>query len=105
MEKVKVFKLINGEEIIAEVLSEETNVGVRRVKISNPIRIVVLPNRSDPKSPTVGFAPWLEFTDDKTFTLDMANVLVIMDPIKEFKTQYSSMISGLFLPSSNKLLV
>lgn len=105
-QNIKILKLINGDEIIAEVLDSGAALSgdKTKVRITNPVRIVIVPTRTDPKSPTVGFAPWPEFTEEKTFTLDKSHVLVIMDPLKEFITQYSSLMSGIVLPS-NKLVI
>jgi hypothetical protein len=97
---VKILKLITGEELLAKVLPSSTNV----IKMENPVRIVVMPNKLDPKTPNVGFAPWAEFSDDKIFEIDKSHVLAIITPISQFTTQYSSMFSGLVLPTSNLLV-
>ena len=97
---VKIIKLLTGEDILAEVPLEN----VDPLVIKNPVRIIVMPNKIDPKTPNIGFAPWAEFSDDKTFTLDKANIIVIMNPIKEFIQQYNSMFGGLVLPTSNLLV-
>jgi hypothetical protein len=93
---VKIVKLINGEEIIAKVLPSSGMI----VKIENPVRIVVMPNKLDPKTPNVGLAPWAEFSDEKVFELDKSHVLCIMIPVKEFVNQYNSIFGGLVLPNS-----
>lgn len=94
--KIKILKLITGEEILGELLDLNFT-----VQVKNPVRIVVLPNKIDPKTPSVGFAPWAEFSDQKTFTLDKNHVLCIIDPINEFINQYNGMFGGLVLPSSS----
>jgi len=96
---IKIVKLINGEEIIAKVLPSSGLI----VKIENPVRIVVMPNKLDPKTPNVGLAPWAEFSDEKVFELDKSHVLCIMTPVKEFVNQYNSIFSGLVLPNSGLL--
>jgi hypothetical protein len=96
---VKLIRFVNGEEIIAEVLSDTTN-----LVIKNPVRVVVMPTKSDPKMPTVGFAPWADFSDDKEFTLDKHHVLVIMNPITEFRNQYNGMFGGIVAPSSKLIM-
>ena len=96
---VKIIKLVNGDELLAEITTT-TDV----LKMKNPVRIVVMPNKLDPKTPNIGFAPWAEFSDDKSFTLDMAHVLCIITPINQFVTQYNAMFSGLVLPTSNLLV-
>lgn len=102
---VKIIKLLTGEELIAKVLPSSDSV----VILQNPVRIVVIPPdprmQFDPKkSSNIGLAPWAEFTDDKEFVLDKSHVLAIMNPIKEFATQYSSMFGGLVVPTTNLIL-
>ena len=96
----KLVRLLNGEEIIAEVLPSSDTV----VRVKNAVRIVVIPNKLDPKQPSVGFAPWAEFSEDKIIDLDKSHVIAIMTPIKEFANQYAGMFSGIVMPSS-KIIV
>jgi len=98
---VKILRLVSGEELLGEVLVNEV---VGELMIKNPVRIVVMPNKLDPKTPNVGFAPWAEFTDQKSFKLDMSHILCIMEPIKEFINQYNTMFGGLVVPSSNLIM-
>lgn len=97
---IKIVRLINGEELLGEILPSTDVV----CKMKNPVRIVVMPNKLDPKTPNVGFAPWAEFSDDKEFTIDKRHVLAIINPIKEFVNQYNSMFGGLVVPTSNLIL-
>lgn len=99
---IKIIKLITGEELLAEVTISSPI--PTSITLKNPVRIVVMPNKVDPKTPNVGFAPWAEFSEDKTFDLDKAHVLAIINPIKEFVNQYNSMFGGLVVPSSNLIL-
>ena len=97
---IKIVKLLTGEEILAKVLPSSDHV----VIMENPVRIVVMPNKIDPKTPNIGFAPWAEFSDDKTFTIDKSHVVVIMTPIKEFVNQYNTMFGKLVTPQSGLIL-
>jgi len=97
---VKLVRLINGEELISEVISN----GESSIIIKNPVRVVVVPTKTDPKTPTVGFAPWVDFSDDKQFTLDKRHVLVLMSPIQEFVNQYNGMFGGIVAPSSKLIM-
>lgn len=98
---VKMIKLINGEDIITEIIVDGGNF----VKFKNPLRVVLLPTKSDPKTPTVAFTPWAEFYDEKEFTLDKSHILVIASPVKEFINQYNSVFGGIVTPQSNKLIL
>jgi hypothetical protein len=99
--QVQLVRLINGEELLGKILSTTSDV----VLIQNPVRVIVMPNKIDPKTPNVGFAPWAEFTEDKSFDIDKRHVLCIMNPVKEFINQYNSMFGGLVLPTNSNLLV
>jgi hypothetical protein len=98
---IKLIRLITGEEIIATIISSEFGV----VKFENPIRIVVIPGKSTPNNPTIGFAPWAEFTDDKEFTIDKNHVLAIMEPIKQFVDQYKSTFSKIIQPQTSGIIL
>jgi hypothetical protein len=97
---VKILKMISGEELLAEVVAQT---GTELV-IKNPVRVVVMPSKSNPQTPTVGFAPWAEFSEDKEFTIHMAHVIVTMKPVQEFINQYNSMFGGIVAPSP-KLII
>lgn len=97
---IKIIKLITGEELLGEILPSSEVI----CKVKNPVRIVVMPNKIDPKTPNIGFAPWAEFSDDKEFILDKSHVLAIMTPINEFVNQYNTMFGGLVVPKSNLII-
>lgn len=98
---IKIIKLITGEELLAEAVINEV---VGELMIKNPVRIIVMPNKIDPKTPNIGFAPWAEFSDDKQFKLDMSHVVAIMTPIKEFVNQYNTMFGKLVVSTNNLIL-
>ena len=100
MVDIKIIKLVSGEELLAKVLPSSADV----LKIENPVRIVVMPNKIDPKTPNIGFAPWAEFSDDKVFELDKRHVLAVISPIREFTNQYNAMFGKLVVPTSNLIL-
>ena len=99
MANIKVLKLVTGEEVLTELLENGDKLTMR-----NATRIVVMPNKIDPQQPNVGLAPWAQFSDDKDISIDRSHVIAIMEPIKEFKTQYQAAFSGLALPQS-KLII
>ena len=97
---IKILKLITGEELVSEVINDEGST----LKIKNPVRIIMMPNKADPKTPSVGLAPWAEFSEDKEIVLYKSHVLCIMTPIREFINQYNSIFGGIVLPSSKLIL-
>lgn len=100
---VKLIRMLTGEDIIAEVISDAIN--SQKILIKNPVRVMLIPNKSTPQTPTVGFAPWFEFTEDKNFELDMTHVLCIMTPLKEFVNQYNATFSGIITPKTSGLIL
>jgi hypothetical protein len=93
--KIKLLKLTNNLDILCEVVSETEQM----LRIRHPIRVVTVPNKAAPAAPTVGFAPWVEYTSDDIFTLDKSHVMIVMNPITEFVDQYNSMFSKIIVPS------
>lgn len=98
---VKIIRMLNGEDLLGEVIVNEV---IGYVMIKNPVRIIVMPNKIDPKTPNVGFAPWAEFSEQKEFKLDTDHIVCIMDPIKEFVNQYNSMFGGIVVPSPSLII-
>lgn len=96
---IKIIKLVTGEELLSNVVDTGAT-----VRLTNPVRIVVMPNKLDPKTPNIGFAPWAEFSEDKEIVIDKSHVLAIITPIKEFINQYNTMFGGLVVPTSNLIL-
>lgn len=97
---LQILKMISGDELLAEIIGQtETH-----LTIKNPVRVVVMPTKTNPQTPTVGFAPWADFSDEKQFTIHRAHVIVTMKPVQEFVNQYNTMFSGIVAPSS-KLII
>ena len=93
---VKLIKFLGGEEIIAEVLSDEAT----SLVVKNAVRIVVIPDKIDPKSPQVGLAPYLQFSDSKELTFNKALVVTTAEPLTDFINQYNSLFGGIQLATS-----
>ena len=93
---VKLIKFLGGEEILAEVLSEET----ATLTVKNAVRIVVIPDQLNPKTPQVGLAPYLQFSDDKELTFNRSLIVTTATPHTEFVNQYNSLFGGIQLATS-----
>jgi hypothetical protein len=99
-QNIKLIKLLNGQDIMAEVISQND----KTIRIKNAVAIVVVPSRADPKTPSVGLAPWAEFSDDKEIDVASFHIMCIMNPIKEFISQYNAVFGGIVMPQ-NKLII
>mgnify|MGYP003350603244 CR=1 FL=1 len=98
---LKLIRLINGEELMGEVLAENDT----SITVKSPVRVIIMPTKTDPKTPTVGFAPWIDFSEQKEFTIHKAHVIVTAKPVQEFVNQYNSMFGGIVAPSASKLIL
>jgi hypothetical protein len=98
---IQILKMITGEELLAEIVDRSED---SFITIKNPVRVVVMPTKTNPQTPTVGFAPWAEFSEEKTFTIHKAHVIVTMKPVQEFINQYNSMFSGILLPEKKIII-
>jgi len=99
MANLQILRLITGEEIIGKVISDDD----KEIEIENPIRIVVVPSKADPSNPSVGFAPYTQWTDEKVLTFKHEHVINMVKPINEFVNQYNGMFGGLVVPNSKIL--
>ena len=93
---LKLIRLLNGEELMAEVVRD----GKDSLDIKNPVRIMVVPNKTDPSNPNVGLAPFMQFSDDKELTLNRYCVITIATPLKEFVNQYNTIFGGIVVPDT-----
>ena len=93
---IKLIKFLGGEEIIAEVLSED----ITSINVKNAVRVVVIPDQLNPKSPQVGLAPYLQFSDTKELTFNRNLVVTTAAPLVDFVNQYNSLFGGIQLPTS-----
>lgn len=95
-QNVKLAKLIDGTEILAEIIIKDAS----SVTVRNPVRVIVVPSKTDARTPTVGFAPWAEFSEEKEFTIHRAHIITLMVPVKDFVNQYNSIFGGIITPTS-----
>lgn len=93
---VKLIKFLGGEEIVAEVVSETDNT----IEVKNAVRIVVIPDQLNPKSPQVGLAPYLQFSDTRELTFNRNLVVTTAVPLTDFLNQYNSLFGGIQIPNS-----
>jgi hypothetical protein len=102
MMNIKAFKLINGEEVLAEVENESEF----DYHIVNPVGIAVM--RGQDGRPNVGFAPFPIHAEQKSgskMTLAKMNVVYEYVPAEDFISNYNSIFgSGIVLPKKDLIL-
>ena len=97
---VKNLRLLGGEDILGEIVSETPEA----VTVKNPVRVMLVPSKTDPKQPSIGFANYCEWSEDKEITINKSLVVTQLTPVSEFLNQYNSIFGGIQVPT-NKLIV
>lgn len=100
MSNVKLFKLVTGEEILAEVVSKPSLASDGYV-LKNCIRIVYYDTG---KGVSTGFAPFLPMSADEQISLKNSSVLVEVTPKDEVLAEYTRIFSGIVIPSNQSII-
>ena len=90
---VKLLRIITGEEVLAEVLSEDAS----SVTVQNGL--VVLPNANG-----VGFAPWATVIskENKEITLSREHLVYVVDCDDSVQDKYESIFGTIVKPETKK---
>ena len=93
---VKLLRIITGEEVLAEVLSEDE----KTVTVQNGL--VVLPNANG-----VGFAPWATVIskENKEITLSREHLVYVVDCDDSVRDKYESIFGTIVKPETKKLIL
>lgn len=92
---VKLIKFITGEEIIVDVKSLTSDM----VRFDHPIRLIIIPPMGPNEKPKIAFDQYMPYLEDRTFTIDRTQILLIMTPIKQIIEQYETIVKEVLNPS------
>ena len=99
---IKLFKLINGEEVLGELESESETEYV----LSNPVGIAIV--RGKDGQPNVGFAPFPLHAEQKkgeTIAFSKKNVVYSYVPAEDFVNNYNQIFgTGIILPGQQQII-
>jgi hypothetical protein len=88
---VKCFKLISGEELIGDVISDFKDV---ILKVQTPASVHMLPNQNG-TSVSMALMPFLPYADEDTFIIPKEALSVMpFDPSVEFLNRYNQMFGS-----------
>ena len=91
MSNIKAIKLVSGEELVVEIISEEGDL----LTFKNPVACVM--QRSE-KGPMLGFVPWMQAADGP-FTILLEKTIVIAEVADEVRTGYNQIFgAGIVVP-------
>ena len=90
-----VFKLVSGEEVLGKAVLTEDN-GETLSFIQNPVSTVVMNNKDDDgrQVRAVGFAKWMQFSDEDFYILREKDVLTVSSMSKEISFMYEAFIQS-----------
>lgn len=94
--EVKVFKLTNGDEIVAYTSEVMEGLG-KSFKLEKPRAMQIVPTRDGPQA---GLVPWVIAVPDCTITLRQDQFFVMVDAPKEVEDYYMEITSSIKLASS-----
>lgn len=103
-QQVKMIRLFSGELILAKLSSIDFS-DKKTLTLQEPIKIIIVPGRTQNANPTIALLPWNEFSHDKSVDINTDYIVSIETPVKEFVTQYSSVVSGLMIPQAGSSLI
>ena len=97
---VKLIRMCSGEDVIADLIDDKTDMGEDVIVIANPIVAVPTGNGQ------MGFAPWSPLLKGKGEELEVTKkyVVYIADTQEQIEEQYREMFSVLKTPSKKLVL-
>ena len=103
---IKMFRLITGEDIIAEQINDNTE---QNMDIKNAIVLMVIPSRTgNPNEQTMGFAPYPNYLpkdSDITLSINKDNIVFTLSEVDpQFLEQYNQIFAKIIAPS-NKIIL
>jgi hypothetical protein len=99
---IQIVKLINNEEIMADVESDDTN-----LVLTNPVGVAIV--RGQDGRPNVGFAPWPLHAEqsekDTTYSIAKKHVLYYYVPAEDFINNYNQIFgAGIMVPPTKQII-
>lgn len=93
MSNIKAVKLVSGEELVVEIISEEGDL----VTFKNPVA-AVLQRSQQTGGAALGFMPWMHAADGP-FTIDRTKIICMTNVADEVKNGYNQIFgAGIVVP-------
>lgn len=95
---IKVLKMVTGEEVLAEIVSEEAD----RIKVKNPL--IIMMQRTQNGEIGMGFLPYLPYSESRDFEFKVDHIIVCKEVDSELRNQYNNIFGGIITPPKKILL-
>ena len=98
---VKLIRMWSGEDVIADLVDDKSDMGEEVIVISNPIVAIPAGNGQ------MGFAPWSPLLKGKGEEIQVKKsyVVYIAETQEQIEDQYTQMFSTIATPPSKKLIL
>jgi len=83
--QVKIFKLVNGDEVISEYKDDPD---IRRTLFVNPAKVVTIPTEDGGMA--MALVPWCLFSNNEEFSIDNSHIIISVDAPNELYNEYNS---------------
>lgn len=97
MSDLKLFKLLSGEDVLAKVKSETD----ATFEIEDSVLLVMHPTK-DGQSMSVGFAPFLPYSEGG-IVLQKTALAAVTTPNDQLRSEHLRIFSGIVLASANSM--
>lgn len=96
---VKVVKLVSGEEIVCEVLYENS----MDITIKNPLMITMRPTQTGDLQ--IGFIPYAPYLGkNPSITINRGRIIFVQEVDENMRNQYNSIFGGIVVPPKQLLV-
>jgi hypothetical protein len=87
---VVAIKLITGEEIIAHKILEDGD----RVRVRDPLAMVMAENPDNPQQTRVMFTPWMVAGETQDVSINKSNIIAITNARTDAAEQYAQAVAS-----------
>jgi|GEM_PF-3774114 len=101
MSEIKGFRLISGEDVLAEVESNEEV--VLSYIFKNPVRIAMVPN-SNTGEYKFAIVPLIPYSEDEEITISTDKVMFTFNVVSEVIEQYKQIFGTIITPTKNIIM-
>jgi len=98
MSEIKVVKLVSGEELVVEIVSENDTT----IEFKNPLSAIL--QRTKTGEGALGFMPWMHAANGP-FVVNKNNVVCVAEVAEEVKSGYNQIFgAGIVVPPKDLIL-
>jgi hypothetical protein len=100
--KVKLFRLISGEDLIALMVGNTDTT----IIVEDVATVGFVPSRVQSAAPQVGIMPWVPYRDmTKQVHLVAHHIFSVLDPQQQLEEEYKKLFSKVLTPATPSLIL